>query len=41
MLVPVASFTRGLAALAAKKAEGETPAAAAEPVAEVTEAAAE
>lgn len=42
MLVPVASFTRGLAALAAKKAEGETPAVvAAEPVAEVTEAAAE
>ena len=42
MLVPVASFTRGLAALAAKKAEGETPTVvAAEPVAEVTEAAAE
>lgn len=41
MLVPVASFTRGLAALAAQKAEGQAPAAAAEPVAEVTEAAAE
>lgn len=41
MLVPVASFTRGLAALAAQKAEGQAPAAAAEPAAEVTEAAAE
>lgn len=41
MLVPVASFTRGLAALAAQKAEGEMPAAAAEPVAEVSEASAE
>ncbi|MES2026413.1 MAG: 50S ribosomal protein L10 [Pseudomonadota bacterium] len=41
MLVPVASFTRGLAALAAQKAEGQAPAAAAEPVAEATEAAAE
>jgi len=42
MLVPVASFTRGLAALAAQKAEGQAPAAAAaEPAAEATEAAAE
>lgn len=42
MLVPVASFTRGLAALAAQKAEGEeAPAAAAAPAAEATEAAAE
>lgn len=40
MLVPVASFTRGLAALAAKKGEGAEPAAAA-PAAESTEAAAE
>ncbi|WP_293776367.1 50S ribosomal protein L10 [uncultured Oxalicibacterium sp.] len=40
MLVPVASFTRGLAALAAKKSEGDAPAAAA-PAAESTEAAAE
>jgi large subunit ribosomal protein L10 len=40
MLVPVASFTRGLAALAAQKAEGQAPAAAA-PAAEATEAAAE
>lgn len=41
MLVPVASFTRGLAALAAQKAEGQAPAAAAEPAVEATEAAAE
>lgn len=41
MLVPVASFTRGLAALAAQKAEGETPAAAAAPAVEASEAAAE
>tara|TARA_R110001599_G_C12275552_1_gene662242 strand:- start:13311 stop:13892 length:582 start_codon:yes stop_codon:yes gene_type:complete len=41
MLVPVASFTRGLAALAAQKSEGQAPAAAAEPVVEVSEAAAE
>lgn len=41
MLVPVASFTRGLAALAAQKAEGQAPEAAAEPVAEASEAAAE
>jgi large subunit ribosomal protein L10 len=40
MLVPVASFTRGLAALAAKKAEGEAPAAAA-PAAAETETPAE
>jgi large subunit ribosomal protein L10 len=41
MLVPVASFTRGLAALAAKKAEGETPAAAAPAAAETAETPAE
>lgn len=41
MLVPVASFTRGLAALAAQKAEGQAPAAVAEPVVEAAEAAAE
>jgi large subunit ribosomal protein L10 len=41
MLVPVASFTRGLAALAAKKAEGEAPAAAAPAAAETAETPAE
>lgn len=41
MLVPVASFTRGLAALAAKKAEGEMPAAAAPAAAETAETPAE
>ena len=41
MLVPVASFTRGLAALAAKKAEGEPPAAAAPAAAETAETPAE
>ena len=38
MLAPVSGFTRGLAALAAKKAEGEAPAAAAPASAETTEA---